>query len=308
MKETAVAFGSSSRLAGILTDPDTPDASRPAFLFMNAGVTHRVGPNRLYVRLARALAREGFASLRFDFSGLGDSAARGDELPPAKSVVAEAREAMDLLRKERGIDRFVPIGICSGGTVAFMTAREDPRVVGAVVINAQGHLHGTDPELSEHLHSRTMARHSWRIAFFSSFRSKNWIKAVTGELDPRRILRMMIGFPLAMILRRRRQQREREQSPIGEALDPAAALREVLARDVHLFHLYCEADEGLDYFHVALGDRAREIASERRGRFEIISGANHVFTLIWSQDDLVARTTDWARVSFPPGGSGTALD
>jgi pimeloyl-ACP methyl ester carboxylesterase len=288
-------------MTGILTEPEAADPSLPAFLFMNAGVTHRVGPNRLSVRLARSLAEQGFSSLRFDFSGLGDSAVRRDELPPARSVLSESAEAMDLLQNERGIRRFVPIGICSGGTVAFMAAREDPRVVGAVVINALGHLHGTDPELSAHLHSRTMARHSWRIAFFSSFRSKNWVKALTGELDPRRILRMMIGFPMAMILRRKRR-RERASAAIPPA-NPAAVLREVLGRGVRLFHVYCEADEGLDYFHVALGDRGPEIASEESGRFEMILGSNHVFTLGWSQDHLVKTVGDWARSSFGADGS-----
>jgi len=304
VKETAVTFGAAGRLTGILSVPDRPDPSRPAFLFLNAGVTHRVGPNRLSVRLARDLAEQGFTSLRFDFSGLGDSTVRNDDLPPAKSVLAEAAEAMDLVRSRSGVDRFVPIGICSGGTVAFMAAREDPRVVGAVVINAQGHLHGTDPELSAHLHSRTMARHSWRIALFSSFRSKNWIKALTGELDPRRILRMMVGFPMAMILRRK-QRRERP-APTEIPADPAAVLREVLNRDVHLFHIYCEADEGLDYFHVSLGDRGPKVASERRGRFTMIRGANHVFTLSWSQDRLTEIVGEWACTTFPGSGSAAA--
>ena len=58
MKETAITFGKSKSLTGVLTDP--PEAKReagvPAVIFLNAGLIHHVGPNRLYVKLARALA------------------------------------------------------------------------------------------------------------------------------------------------------------------------------------------------------------------------------------------------------------
>jgi len=301
MREEALLFGPDDSLAGVLTEPTgngagAGDASLPAFVFLNAGVTHRVGPGRLYVRLARELARAGFTSLRFDYSGIGDSTVRTDDLPPEKSVVAETRAAMDLLARMRGIERFVPIGICSGASISYLTAKEDERVAGAVLINGQGHLHGMDAALGAHLRARTLTRHFWRIATTSSFRKKNWVKAVRGQLDPMRIIKTMIGLPVRMLFSKRQQA-----APV-ELPDAAADLRAVGERGVRLFHLYSEGDDGLDYFHVILPEDVRGVVSTPPSSHEVIRGANHVFTLLWSQDRLVEAVCDWAQAFAAPGG------
>lgn len=296
MKEEAVLFGSRGSLTGVITEPSAAGWGKalPGFVFLNAGMTHRIGPNRLYVRLARDLAAAGFATMRFDFSGLGDSGVRTDDLPAAKAVVVETQEAMDCLAHRQGCETFVLIGICSGAAISYLTAREDRRVVGAVLINAQGHLHGSDLEVSTHLRARAMARHSWRIAFFSSFRSKNWRKAVVGQLNPLRILRMMVGFPLQALRGRGKSQ----ESLVAH--DPVAEMRALDERGVRLYHVYCEADEGLDYLHVVLGGKVEEVTSRGGSRFELIRGANHVFTTVWSQEHLQRSVVAWARTLAAP--------
>src|SRR5882762_5277118 len=77
MKERAIQFGPERRLIGILSLPSVVDPMRPAVIVPNTGVEHRVGPNRLHIRLCRGFARLGFVSLRMDLSGMGDSG-----LPP----------------------------------------------------------------------------------------------------------------------------------------------------------------------------------------------------------------------------------
>jgi hypothetical protein len=72
MNEEAVLIGGS--LVGILSRPPAGvDPAMPGVLLLNAGRIHRVGPNRLYVAIARRLAAMGFAVCRFDLSGIGDS-------------------------------------------------------------------------------------------------------------------------------------------------------------------------------------------------------------------------------------------
>ena len=305
MKQTAVQFGPGEALVGVITEPEAAgDGRLPAFVFLNAGVTHRVGPSGLYVRLARALAEEGFASLRFDFSGIGDSWVRTDDLPPGEAVFAEVRDALDFLQRTRGIDTFVLIGICSGATIAYFTAVDDRRVTGLALINAQGHLHGIDPERGARLRKKTVTRHSWRIALRSSFRGKNWRKALQGKLDPRRVLGMMIGQPLAALFGRKQPA---EALPGGPSPggprpphDAVAELRGFAERGVRLLHLYCEGDEGLDYFHVVLGGDLGQVTAGDLVRYEIITGANHVFTLMWSQDRLIRSVRDWACTCKTP--------
>lgn len=130
MKERAVRFGASKGLVGLVTEPTVPRAGAPFVVFLNSGLIHRVGASRLHVTLARALARQGITSLRFDFSGVGDSEARTDTLPFEASAVEETTEAMDYLARSRGAERFVLVGLCSGADAGFYTAQRDARVVG----------------------------------------------------------------------------------------------------------------------------------------------------------------------------------
>src|SRR3989442_13379966 len=102
MREQAVLFGEVKSLIGILTDPPMRNGNRPkpAVILLNPGIVHRVAPGRIYVRMARALAAMGFVVLRFDFSGIGDSAVRHDNLPFDKSAVRETQDAMHFWRQQ----------------------------------------------------------------------------------------------------------------------------------------------------------------------------------------------------------------
>jgi len=133
--EHALSFAAGGRLTGILTEPDT-DRCRPGaplVLSSNVGINHHVGPYRFFVDLSRALARRGFASLRFDLSGLGNSGARKDTLGDLQRAVDDHVEAMNFLAT-RGYRRFVPVGFCSSVDAAHGIALRDERVVGVCFI------------------------------------------------------------------------------------------------------------------------------------------------------------------------------
>jgi pimeloyl-ACP methyl ester carboxylesterase len=301
MSEQALVFGTTHSLVGILTEPQEvqPAADLPAVILLNAGLIHRVGPNRLYVKIARRLAGLGFTVLRIDLSGIGDSAVRPDHLPFHRSAILETREAMDHLEAIRGIDRFLLMGLCGGGDVSFHTACCDPRVVGAVLINARRHLHDSTREaLHASIRNRALARHYWRLALFSSFGARNVLRALRGAVDGRNILPLMVAAPVRWLRGR------------GSAESPEAThvedLPRLAGRGVRLLHVYAEGDEGLDYLHTMLGRRLRDW--QRRGLFEleIIPGANHTFTLLWSQEALVDRIQNWLGtvVRAPSPGQG----
>ena len=139
MNERAIAFGESGALFGILGSPDVPDPQRPAVLIPNTGVIHRVGPSRMHVELARALANAGLVSLRIDHAGLGDS-----ELVPGRSDRESAPQlcaAMDALDARNLSSGYVVIGSHSGAHEAHGAAKLDPRLIGAVFLD--GYVHST---------------------------------------------------------------------------------------------------------------------------------------------------------------------
>ena len=123
-------------MAGVVTVPNTLDSTKPAVLCFNSGVMHHVGACRLPVKLARMLAEQGLLSIRFDFSGIGDSARRSGSLSFTESAPKEAKEVMDYLQKIYNIQNFLLYGLCSGADAAYETALADDRVVGVVQIDA----------------------------------------------------------------------------------------------------------------------------------------------------------------------------
>lgn len=134
MNESLVTFGDAARLVGVITSPAGPSA-QTACLLMNAGVIHRIGPHRLNVRLARALAARGVMSLRIDLSGLGDSEVARAGRSFRDQAVADLRAAMDVVEREHGIHRFIVIGVCSGAVNGYATALADARVTGLLMFD-----------------------------------------------------------------------------------------------------------------------------------------------------------------------------
>jgi len=130
-------FGLDDGLVGVLALPDGAAPHRRGVIFLNAGVLHRVGPNRVHVKSARRLAAAGVPSLRFDFSGIGDSAVSADRSAFDDRSFNEVQAAIDLLRSQGRVEEVVLAGICSGAMAAMKAATREPRIVGAVLINPQ---------------------------------------------------------------------------------------------------------------------------------------------------------------------------
>jgi uncharacterized protein len=123
-------------LHGILHEPDDSVARGVCVLLLSPGVKGRVGPHRLYLKVAARLVPLGFHVLRFDFHGLGDSEGELPEraLADVYNMVHEGRyaadtiDAMDWMEHSVGIRRFVGSGLCGGSISALVTAEADRRI------------------------------------------------------------------------------------------------------------------------------------------------------------------------------------
>ncbi|MBN8739255.1 MAG: hypothetical protein BGP24_09205 [Lysobacterales bacterium 69-70] len=115
-------------LYGLLSEPPVP-STLPAVVLFNAGFVHKVGPFRLHVRLARALAAAGRLVLRLDLPGVGD-APNGDT-----PWLAAAGQALDAVQARTGTSRFVVGGLCSAADLGWRLALADPRVGGLILLD-----------------------------------------------------------------------------------------------------------------------------------------------------------------------------
>jgi len=134
MKETCCQFGPQRQLAGVVTEPAGP-ARRVACVLVNAGLVPKFGPYRLYTRLARRLAQEGYITLRFDLGGIGDSPPMSTGQPLDQRTALEIEAAIAQLSQRYALDGVVLGGLCSGAADSLRYAERDPRVTGVVLID-----------------------------------------------------------------------------------------------------------------------------------------------------------------------------
>jgi len=146
LTEEPLQFGEGGRLSGVLTQPDSTSVkvrNPQVFVFLNAGLMHRVGPSRLHVRLARELAPLGFSSLRVDLAGTGDSPRRVG-LTNRQSVAADFAEIKKFLDLRLGDVPLILFGLCSGADNAVRLTVGEQRVIGLVLLDpycsSNGHI------------------------------------------------------------------------------------------------------------------------------------------------------------------------
>jgi len=135
--EEPLQFAEGGRLFGILTLPSEVPATSdppPVFVFLSAGLLHRVGPSRVQVDIVRKLARMGLASLRVDLSGVGDSPPRAG-LSNQQAVAADFAAMLAVLDARLGRLRLVLAGLCAGADNSVRLAAHEPRVVGMLLLD-----------------------------------------------------------------------------------------------------------------------------------------------------------------------------
>jgi pimeloyl-ACP methyl ester carboxylesterase len=292
MTEIAVLLGTAdSPRVGIVTTPADLAASRskPAVVLLNAGLLHRVGPNRLHAKLARRLAAGGHLVLRFDFSGIGDSPARRDGLPFEQAAQLETFEALNFLAQRYEAIRFVACGLCSGGDVALRAALKDPRISGAIMIN--GTLEGLVPGRSGAAYDE--AAHETRLRYYR--------KKLTKAQSLRRFLTLKTNYrALAATLFRsmlRRPPRGRPQT-LGREIPALAPVAERLSQGFKLLVIFSEGSTALDLLNVVLGRDLERLPRQYPGlEMEVVKDVDHVFTPLWSQELLVDRVARWLNDS-----------
>lgn len=305
MKEEILLFGKTQSLVGIIHKPQVYNNQLPAVILLNAGLIHRVGPNRLYVKIARALSKLGFVVFRFDFSGTGDSKARDDYLPLEQSVISEIQEAMSHLSETMRIEQFILIGHCSGAGLSFLTACQDSRVRGAVLINLQG----GGEDWRDYDRDRKMAQYYTNYygkAAITDF--QRWARFLKGDVDYRSIARNVFQSIIwnrlsTLSFRIRRLSPVYQQVSTNPASDQdqkvVNGLSLLAERGVPVLFVYSEGNTGLDYLRTTFAKELNHLLATETVKLEVIPESDHLFTLLASQKHLLEVIQNWVRAVQP---------
>ena len=275
MNERPVRFGSQNGLIGVLTSPPEPLDGRPGVILLNAGLLYRVGPNRLYVNIARRLAGMGYPCLRFDMSGVGDSELQEGDLLYIERSTQDTRLAMDYLHETVGTDRFVLMGLCTGAFSAFRSALVDERVSGCVLLD--GYAYPT---------FRSRLRHYLPRAF----ELKRW----TGYLGRRFGLAPASGVgsddrDAMIVFENEIVPRDRFGRELGTLLE----------RGTDLFMVYTGLGPLAFNYEGQIHDAFPELDLHGRASIRYYPDADHTFTLPGNRLRLIADVEDWMRTTHP---------
>jgi alpha-beta hydrolase superfamily lysophospholipase len=182
--ETPLRFGADGHLFGVLCRPSGAEAGDLAVVIGNTGGDPHYGFARFSVGLARFLAAAGIASLRMDFTGLGDSTGPAGQPDVASHIFDVDRApdfdaAIDALTRA-GYRRFAAMGLCSGAYHAFHAGLRDRRLGALVLLNMP--LFTWRQGDSIEFVSRKIAR-TPRYYLTAIVRAEVWARLLRGETD-----------------------------------------------------------------------------------------------------------------------------
>lgn len=273
MTLSAVTFDcGDARLCGILHLP-AEQVSATGVLVITGGPQYRIGSHRQFVQLGATLAQRGFACMRFDHRGSGDS---DGEVQPFDQLDDDIRAAVDCFKREvPAVTRVVLWGLCDAASAALIYAHTDPRIAGLVLLNPWVRQQQTQAQT----HLRNWYRDRLTNRDF-------WKRLATGQVYVLRSLRGLLGNLLAA----RRPGRSEPTDFVGRMLEGArnfngAALLILSGDDLTAreFELVAASDAWKPWFD---SEAVTRVA---------VPKANHTFSRRDWKKTVAESTVDWLR-------------
>jgi len=286
-----------ARLFGVLTTPQAGHAPARAVVMLNAGSVHHIGPNRLWVRLARRWAARGVVVLRLDIAGIGDSpAARGG----AENVVYPSHATRDIaaalafLQREVGARELHLLGLCSGAYHAFKAAVAGQAVASAVVVNPLTFFWKEGMKLNVDLQDADTLQMTARYRR-ALWRSETWRRLLRWRLDLRTIGRAVARRAWDSLRHRGRELARTLHIMTHD--DLAAELNAAAEHGTRIAFVFASGDPGRKLLELQGGRAVRRLLDQRRISIDLIDGADHTFTRAEARERLVAVLE---RLMFTP--------
>ncbi|MBS1868203.1 MAG: alpha/beta fold hydrolase [Actinobacteria bacterium] len=207
VRETPFAIARpSGELFALLSEPAEGERAPLTLLLLNAGAQRHIGPNRMWVEIARRWAARGVPVVRVDLPGIGDAQGEDDAWGDDEGFYVErftddTLAVLDALQARGLPPRFVLGGLCSGAYWSFHAALRDERVASALMLNSRALFwdHGLD--------ARREARNVSKVV-----NPVTWLKLLRGRITRERarlVLRSaldaLLGLPARLAAHRRRR-------------------------------------------------------------------------------------------------------
>ena len=274
--ETPLRFGAGNRMFGILCEPQGARTGATALLLTTAYDRH-AGWGRMSVSMARALARDGIASLRFDTANVGDSpplSGAPEQVLYSREQHLDVAEALDLLEKRHLLPAYV-VGRCSGGYLAFQAALRDARCGGLITVNPYSFHWDESRSVDEALRfaPRSLETYGRKLLQMETLK-----RLFGGQIDAKSaICNMATGLGRRAV--RTARQLLGAFPVFAAAQGPVlGGFRTLAKRGVDMSLIYSAHDIGLDHLHDQFGENGAGLKHFPDIRLTIIPEADHNLT------------------------------
>jgi hypothetical protein len=298
------------KLFGMLHEPKAV-SDRPAIIILSPGIKSRVGPHRLYVKMANHFCSIGFIVLRIDPEGLGDSEGEIEENLTADvygsielgRLINDTVDTINWMEGQFGIKRFILAGLCGGAITALLTSEKDTRVYAIISLGMTCILSSANIDPAKHMPTKQLS--AIREKYLKKvFIIDAWKRFLGFKSDYRLLLKSLTqpflvkAAPAAPAL-----ANTAEPEPSGP---PATNLNPYFhrafagfVRQHKLLLIFSEADRLYwEFEEKYLGVHAKDIEPFRQNfRIEVVIDANHVFSFTQWQQQMLYLSEMWLKTS-----------
>jgi len=297
MKEKTFLFGKFNTLLGIVSEPDNDTyRTRPAVILSNAGLMHRIGPNRIYVKLARSLAEHGYLVLRFDLSGVGDSSPRLDHMPVEQYTIDDTNQAIAYIASTYGIHQVVLGGHCAGAYHSFRTTAQSEQVSGVILINPDG----AEEDWVEFDKKRKM------IGYYQKYYSQKslfdpqlWKRILRFQIDYRSIVKVffrdLIWARISNAYFRIKRKFVKPQIGVQDQqlFTVESMLRKLPEMRAQALLVFSENATSLERVKINMSQELKQLETSGKLELAIVPGADHLYSPVGSQKQLFKIICAW---------------
>ncbi|TCL72953.1 alpha/beta fold hydrolase [Rhizobium sp. BK251] len=279
--ETPLRFGKANRLFGVLCEPAGPRRGATVILLTTAYDRH-AGWGRSSVLIARQLALEGIASLRFDNANVADSPpnpAAPDQVLYASEQNGEITEAFDLL-EARNLLPAMLVGRCSGGYLAFQGSVMDPRTNGLVAVNPYVFHWDETRSVEDSLRAAPRSLETYGQKFLQLETLKRLWR---GTIDAKTAARNIVKVAVRRFARLRRPFLDTFAFLSKERSAIMGSFQLLAARKVRVSLIYSAHDVGLEQFSLHFGPEGAGLRRFSNTRFTLVPDADHNLTQAHAQ-------------------------
>lgn len=318
MQTTLIAFENRDgyKLFGILEKPDHVE-SDTTVLLLSPGIKMRVGPHRLYNKLARVLVDSGVNVFRFDFYGLGDSEGDIEEsvLVNVYNSIQDGRyvndtiDAMDWLENNQNQTQFILGGLCGGAITGLLAGCDDQRVTGLLALGLINVFEGGEDNFSKFVTEGHLS--SLKEGYVKKLTDwESWKRLLSFKSDYRVIFKILAKPFRKMLNSAKNNIKQTDESDMslpkeleGSNANPkfAPAFFKMLRGSRNMLLIFSGADRLLWEFEEKFESLYKSRLEPYKAQYEVITiqQANHILALKEWEDEMHNHVRDWMNQHYP---------